>query len=184
MYFNVVIAGFGGQGVLLTGKVLVQAAMYEGKYVTWLPSYGPEMRGGTANCTVVISDEEIGSPITGNPMNAIILSLPSKDKFESLVKPGGVILFNSSLIEEPPKRNDVTNLCIPLNQIADELGQPRSLNIVSLGSFIERTKILSHDSLRKSIEEAFNKKVEFIDVNKKAYDLGINAVQNCTVLSK
>lgn len=178
MYFNLIIAGFGGQGVLLAGKVLVQAAIYEGKHVTWLPSYGPEMRGGTANCTIVVSDEEIGSPITGNPMNAIVLNLPSKEKFESLIKPGGIQLINSSLIEESPKRNDLQNFCIPLNKIAEELGQPRALNIVSLGAFIEKSKLIQHDNTKKAIEVLFNKKAEFIDINKKAYDLGVQYAQN------
>src|SRR3989339_97153 len=154
MGINVIIAGFGGQGVLMGGNILVHAAMYEGKYVTWMPSYGVEMRGGTANCTVVISEEEIGAPVVGHPQNVIALNLPSKDKFESLVKPGGLMIINSSLIEAKVMRDDINALYIPLNKMADELGEPRALNMIA-------------------IEEGFSKKPEVIEINKKALDLGI-----------
>jgi len=173
MGINVIIAGFGGQGVLMGGNILVHAAMYEGKYVTWMPSYGVEMRGGTANCTVVISEEEIGAPVVGHPQNVIALNLPSKDKFESLVKPGGLMIINSSLIEAKVMRDDINALYIPLNKMADELGEPRALNMIALGAYIEYKQIVTAESTRKAIEEGFSKKPEVIEINKKALDLGI-----------
>lgn len=173
MGINVVIAGFGGQGVLMGGNILVHAAMYEGKYVTWMPSYGVEMRGGTANCTVVISEEEIGSPVVGHPQNVIALNLPSKDKFEKQVKKNGLMIINSSLIDTKVKRDDINVLYIPLNKMADDLGESRSLNMIALGAYIEYTKLVTHENAKKAIEEGFSKKPEVIEINKKALALGI-----------
>lgn len=182
MYFNVIFAGFGGQGVLLTGNVLVHAAMHENKQVTWMPSYGVEMRGGTANCTVVISDEEIGAPVIGNPLNAVVFNLPSKDKFESLLKPEGFLMINSSLIVEKSKRDDISVFYIPLNQLAEELGEPRALNMIALGAFIEITKIVSPDNAKKALEESFSKKPGVIEINKKAIDIGVRFAQENQVV--
>lgn len=172
MSFNLIIAGFGGQGVLLVGSVLVRAAILDGKHVTWMPSYGVEMRGGTANCTVVISDEEIGSPVIGHPQNTIIFNLPSKDKFEPLMKSGGLMMVNSSLIEDKVKRKDLNVLYFPGNKMADELGEPKSLNMIAIGAFAEATKIVSIDNLKKALDEVFLKKQNLIEVNKKAIDMG------------
>ncbi|MGD9580574.1 MAG: 2-oxoacid:acceptor oxidoreductase family protein [Vampirovibrionia bacterium] len=173
MGINVIIAGFGGQGVLMGGSVLVHGAMYEGKYVTWMPSYGVEMRGGTANCTVVISEEEIGSPVIGRPQNVIALNLPSKQKFEKLLKPGGLMIINSSLIEAKVQREDVNVLYIPLNKMADELGESRSLNMIALGAYIELTKVVTAEHTLNAITECFSKKREVIEINKKALALGM-----------
>lgn len=177
MTINVILAGFGGQGILMGGNILVHAAMYEGKFVTWMPSYGVEMRGGTANCTVVISEEEIGSPVIGHPENIVVFNLPSKDKFEKLLKPGGLMIINSSLIEEKVFRDDINVLYIPLNKMAEELGEPRSLNMIALGAFIELTKVISPDNTKKAVEEAFAKKPNVIEINKKAIDVGVKYAQ-------
>jgi 2-oxoglutarate ferredoxin oxidoreductase subunit gamma len=177
MYFNVVFAGFGGQGVLMTGNVLVHAAMYDNKKVTWMPSYGVEMRGGTANCTVVISDEEIGSPVTGHPYNAVVFNLPSKEKFEPLIKSGGFIIVNSSLIEDKVQREDINVLYIPLNKIADDLGEPRALNMIALGAFIEYTGAVSLETTKKALDEAFKRKPTVVEINKEALDIGSKFVK-------
>lgn len=134
-----IIAGFGGQGVLLLGQMLAYAGMLEGKQVSWMPSYGPEMRGGTANCTVVISDEEIGSPVVSQPSCVIALNLPSLDKFEPMVKPGGLLLINSSLVDREPRRDDIKAVALPATEIASELGNIRVTNMVALGALVQLT---------------------------------------------
>ncbi len=123
MQTEIIIAGFGGQGVLFAGQVLAYAAMDNGHEVTWIPSYGPEMRGGTANCTVVIADEEIGSPLVRNPQAAVVLNLPSLERYEPVVTPGGVLVANSSLINRGPQRQDIKNVFLPANEIAESLGR-------------------------------------------------------------
>lgn len=125
MQQEVIIAGFGGQGVLFAGLLLAYAAMDEGKDVTWIPSYGPEMRGGTANCTVVVSDEEIGSPFVKNPSAVLAMNLPSLDKYEKLVKPGGVLVVNASMVNREVERKDINVVSLPANEIADEAGSER-----------------------------------------------------------
>jgi 2-oxoglutarate ferredoxin oxidoreductase subunit gamma len=152
MQIEVLIAGFGGQGVLFGGQVLTYAAMDSGKEVTWIPSYGPEMRGGTANCTVIISDEEIGSPLVRNPKAAIALNLPSLDKYESQVVSGGILVANASLINRGPQRSDITNVFIPVNEIAENLGDKRLLNMVALGALISQLPVLSLEAIEKALE--------------------------------
>ena len=152
MQQEVIIAGFGGQGVLFSGQLLAYTAMDEGKAVTWIPSYGPEMRGGTANCTVVISDEEIGSPFVKNPSAVIAMNLPSLDKFEKLVAPGGVLVVNSSMVDRAVERDDITVVSIPANEIAEELGSSRSSNMVMLGALLGNLDILSLEALEKGLE--------------------------------
>jgi len=152
MQTEIIIAGFGGQGVLFAGQVLAYAALDEGKMVTWIPSYGPEMRGGTANCTVIVSDEEIGSPLVRNPRAAIVLNLPSLDKYEPLVRPGGVLIANASLINRGPQRADITNVFIPANELAEELGNKRLLNMVALGALLSQMPVLTI----KAIEQALS----------------------------
>lgn len=152
MQTEVIIAGFGGQGVLFAGQVLTYAAMDNGREVTWIPSYGPEMRGGTANCTVIIADEEIGSPLVLNPQAAIVLNLPSLDKYEPLVKTGGVLVANASLINRGPQRNDITNVFIPANEIAEELGNKRLINMVTLGALLSQLPVLSIATIEKALE--------------------------------
>ena len=136
MQKEIIIAGFGGQGVLFGGQVLAYAAMDLGKEVTWIPSYGPEMRGGTANCTVVIGDEEIGSPLVKNPPLAIALNLPSFDKYESSLARGGYLVVNQSMVDRPARRDDIRVVLVPCNDIAEELGDKRLLNMVALGALL------------------------------------------------
>ncbi len=140
MQNDVIMAGFGGQGVLLIGKMLAYAGMHEGKEVSWLPSYGPEMRGGTANCTVVISDRPVGSPVIRSPRAVLAMNLPSLDKFEPDVRPGGLLLINTSLIARKSTRDDVTIIDVPANEIANELGNPRGANMVALGAYLGATE--------------------------------------------
>jgi 2-oxoglutarate ferredoxin oxidoreductase subunit gamma len=149
MYFDVIIAGYGGQGILLVGNILADAAMKEGKHVTYLPTYGVEMRGGTANCTVVISTEEIGSPIIGNPLSAIIMNEPSLLKFGNHLKTGGLLLFNSSLVNSQDIQNDkgVDLILIPVNEIAAQLGNAKLANMVALGAYVEKTRIIKESSI-------------------------------------
>ncbi len=172
MHNDVIIAGFGGQGVLLIGKMLAYAGMREGKEVSWLPSYGPEMRGGTANCTVVISDRPVGSPVVEHPRAAVVLNLPSLDKFESAVKAGGLLLVNSSLIERRAARSDVTEVRIPANEIANELDNPRGANMVALGAYLGATGAVSVETAEEIIRETFSAKPRFIDANLEAFRRG------------
>jgi 2-oxoglutarate ferredoxin oxidoreductase subunit gamma len=152
MQQEVIIAGFGGQGVLFAGQLLAYTAMDEGKAVTWIPSYGPEMRGGTANCTVVISDEEIGSPFVKNPTAVIAMNLPSLDKFEDLVKPGGVLVVNASMVDRPVAREDITVVNIPANDIAESLGSSRSANMVLLGALLGNLDLLPLEAVEKALD--------------------------------
>jgi 2-oxoglutarate ferredoxin oxidoreductase subunit gamma len=151
MQTEVIFAGFGGQGVLFAGQVLAFAAMDAGHDVTWMPSYGPEMRGGTANCTVVIADEEIGSPTVKYPRAAVVMNLPSLDKFEPLVTTGGVLIVNSSLVNRNPGRNDITWVMIPAQEIAETIGPRRLLNMVMLGALLEKLPILSMHELKAAL---------------------------------
>jgi 2-oxoglutarate ferredoxin oxidoreductase subunit gamma len=136
MQKEIIVAGFGGQGVLFAGQVLAYAAMDLGKEVTWIPSYGPEMRGGTANCTVVIADEEIGSPLVQFPPLAIALNLPSFDKYEAEMQTGGVLVVNSSMVDRGAKRDDITTILVPANEIAEEIGDKKLTNMVTVGALL------------------------------------------------
>jgi 2-oxoglutarate ferredoxin oxidoreductase subunit gamma len=152
MLTDIIIAGFGGQGVLFAGQLLAYAAMDEGRDVTWIPSYGPEMRGGTANCTVVISDEEIGSPLASHPTAVVAMNLPSLDKYEPLVKPGGVLIVNSSIVNREPVRSDIHWVMIPGNEIAESLGDRRMTNMVMLGGLLANLPVLSLDALARALK--------------------------------
>lgn len=152
MQTEIVFSGFGGQGALFAGQILAFAAMDAGKEVTWVPSYGPEMRGGTANCQVIVADEEIGSPLTRTPSAAVIFNLPSLDKFEPQVVPGGLIVVNSSLVNRGVSRKDVKAIMIPAQEIAEELGNRRLLNMVLLGALLEALPILPHGAIEKALE--------------------------------
>lgn len=136
MHSEIIISGFGGQGVLFAGQVLAYAAMETGLHVTWIPSYGPEMRGGTAHCTVIISTEEIGSPLVRHPTAVIALNQPSFDKYEAVVAPGGALILNSSLITHTTQRTDIRVVPVPANKIADELGNGKLANIVLVGALL------------------------------------------------
>lgn len=159
MHEEIIISGFGGQGALFAGQLLAYAGMDCGKHVTWIPSYGPEMRGGTAHCTVVISDEPIGSPLVRHPSAAIALNLPSLDKYEGLVKPQGLLIYNSSLIERSVYRTDVAVLAVPANKISEEEtcalidgGDVRLANVASLGTLLQATGILPLEVVEAALE--------------------------------
>ncbi len=181
MQNDVIMAGFGGQGILLIGKMLAYAGMREGKEVSWLPSYGPEMRGGTANCTVVISDRPVGSPVIQSPRAVVAMNLPSLDKFESDVRPGGLLLVNTSLIERKPTRTDVTVIEVPANQIANELGNRRGANMVALGAYLGATDAVSVDEIIEVIRETFAAKPGVVDININALHRGHEIGAACTV---
>ncbi|MCJ7774681.1 MAG: 2-oxoacid:acceptor oxidoreductase family protein [Desulfobacterales bacterium] len=175
MQKDVMFAGFGGQGILLMGKLLALAAMDEGREVTWVPSYGAEMRGGTANCNVVISDRPIGSPVIRNPMHLVVMNRPSLEKYSSLVKPKGVILINSSLVTASSKREDIDELSVPANDIAMEIGSIKSANIVALAAFVARSQFVDFDLLRECVKYEFSKSEELIALNMEALDRGKKA---------
>jgi 2-oxoglutarate ferredoxin oxidoreductase subunit gamma len=136
MQKEIIISGFGGQGVLFAGQILAYAAMDQGKHVTWIPSYGPEMRGGTANCTVVIADEEIGSPLVKHPSAAIALNLPSLDKYEPLVVTDGALVINQSMVDRGAKRGDLRVASVPANEIAEQIGDKKLTNMVTVGALL------------------------------------------------
>jgi 2-oxoglutarate ferredoxin oxidoreductase subunit gamma len=159
IYHDVIIAGFGGQGILLIGNILASAAMTEGKHVTFLPTYGVEMRGGTANCTVVISTQEIGSPVIGKPLSAVIMNGPSLMKFENHLKPGGLLLLNSSLVDPGDvSRKEVELIPIPLNEIASQLGNAKLANMVALGAYVEKTRVIKGASIPDALSDVLDKR--------------------------
>jgi len=168
-------AGFGGQGILLMGKILAHAAMEEGLEVAWVPSYGPEMRGGTAYCTVVVGDRPIGSPIIKNPMHLVAMNRPSLEKFASTVKPDGVILINSSLISVDSGRDDIDELKVAAVDIAKEIGSVKAANIVALAAFVARSKVVDFERLRNCVKEEFARKAKLIPMNMTALDQGFEA---------
>ena len=152
MQTEIIIAGFGGQGVLFAGQLLAYAAMDEGREVTWIPSYGPEMRGGTANCTVVISNEEIGSPQVRHPQALVTMNLPSMDKYEGVLKSGGLLVINASLVNRLPKRQDIRFVSIPASEIAEELGERRLTNMVLLGGLLANLPVISLEAIDRALQ--------------------------------
>jgi 2-oxoglutarate ferredoxin oxidoreductase subunit gamma len=165
MQSDVIIAGFGGQGVLLIGKMLAYAGMHRGLEVSWMPSYGPEMRGGTANCSVVLSDRPIGSPVIQSPRCLMVLNLPSLDKFEDDVKPGGLIVVNTSLVPREVRRTDVRVCKVPGNDVAVELKNPRGVNMVMLGAFLGATGVLEVPEIEPLVHETFGAKPRVVEAN-------------------
>ncbi len=172
MQRDVIMAGFGGQGILLIGKILAYAGMHEGKQVSWLPSYGPEMRGGTCNCTVVVSDKPVGSPVIRSPRAVLAMNLPSLEKFEPDVRPGGLLLINSSLIDRGSERDDLTVIEVPANEVAADLGNPRGANMVALGAYLGATDAVSLDEVIEVVRETFAARPAVIDVNIEALRTG------------
>ena len=164
---KIIIAGFGGQGVLSLGQFIAYSAINNGLEVTWLPSYGPEMRGGTANCSVVVSDQPVASPIIARPDCLIAMNRPSLDKFVDAVRPGGLIIVNSSLI-------DVKVVYINANDVALEVGNVKTANIVVLGAYIKQSGLLPYDAVYNTIDKIFAKKPKVIPMNKLAFDKGYN----------
>lgn len=174
---KIIIAGFGGQGVVLAGNVLAQAALIENKNVAAMVSYGAEVRGGTANCTLIISDHEIASPVVENPTIAIILNQPSLDKFEGEVAKNGLIVLNSSLVQREVKRKDLQVIKIPATGIANELGNAKVANIVLVGAFIKKTNLLSLNTISANLNNFFPKsKQDLVEINKQALRKGAELV--------
>ncbi len=174
MSHEIIIAGFGGQGVLLMGQLITYAGMIEGKNVSWLPSYGPEMRGGTTNCRVIVSDGPVGSPVVTEADSVIVFNRPSLDKFESFLKPGGNLFINSSLIDKKATRDDVKPFYILANDAAMSLGNAKVTNLIMLGAFIAATGLVKKESIMKAVEKVFGeKKADLIAINEQAYDDGV-----------
>lgn len=170
---ELIIAGFGGQGIMFTGTLLSQAAMIEGKFVTYFPSYGAEVRGGTANCCVTIDDTTIGSPVIINPDSLVILNKPSLDRFRPRLKKDGVLVLNSTLIEDEVKETDAKVVRLPATGIAEQIGQIRVANIVALGKYLAIRKIVNKESVIQALEVLLSgKKKELLDLNKKALIAG------------
>jgi 2-oxoglutarate ferredoxin oxidoreductase subunit gamma len=176
---KIIFAGFGGQGVMLMGQLITYAGMFEDKEVSWLPSYGPEMRGGTANCNVVVSDEPVASPVISfNATTAVMMNLPSLDKFEPEVIAGGKLMINSSLIEKKSERTDIDVYYVPANEIAVELGNVKAANMVMLGAYIELTKIVKPESVIKALTKIFGTaKAHLIPLNEEALKKGAAVVK-------
>ena len=175
---KIIIAGFGGQGVVLAGNILARAAVMENKHVTGMVSYGAEMRGGTANSTVIISDKKIASPLVVTPDVAIILNQPSLDKFEPSIAENGLAVINTSLVSQPGSRDDIDRVNIEASDIANSLGNKRTANIVILGAFIKKTNLLKPESVIRAIEELFSsKKPALVEVNIKAFSAGLDGVK-------
>lgn len=179
MQVETVFAGFGGQGVLLAGKILAEVGMTMGKEVVWLPSYGPEMRGGTANCTVIIADEPIASPIVSNPRDAVVMNRPSLEKFAPALQPGGFVVVNTSLISVRPERKDLVLIEVPANEIAIEAGTGKAANMVMLGAYVAATGVVTLDALLEQAKREFAKKPKLVAVNiacvERGYGLGKTA---------
>ena len=173
-----IFAGFGGQGTLLIGKFLAMACMLNGQHVSWLPSYGPEMRGGTANCSVIISDDEIASPLVAHPDGLVAMNEPSLDKFVNDVKPGGVIVVNSSMVEKKCDRKDVTVIYCNANNIAESVGNPKGANVAILGALMSRYDFVPEDKLMEAIRiELGERKAKFLPGNIAAYEAGMKAAK-------
>ena len=173
MQNEIIISGFGGQGTLYAGQLLAYAAMDEGKHVTWIPSYGPEMRGGTANCTVVVSDEEIGSPTVKHPKAVLALNLPSLDKYENMIAPGGCLVVNESMVNRKPERTDIRVVLLPANEIAREIGNERATNMVMLGALLANMDILPIEALEKALKNHTAQRLQkFVEMNIQALRRG------------
>ncbi|MBQ9354146.1 MAG: 2-oxoacid:acceptor oxidoreductase family protein [Clostridia bacterium] len=174
---EILIAGFGGQGVLFAGKLLAHIGLHENKQLSWLPSYGPEMRGGTANCSVIISDEPVGSPIVTKPDILIAMNLPSLDKYENDVVPGGVIIVDSSLVTRKVNRDDVTVFYIPATSMANEINAPTLANMIIIGKLIKETNVVSYSEIDNVLAKIVSARHQnLLEINKKAIDAGYNYI--------
>lgn len=173
MHDEIIFSGFGGQGALFAGQLLAYAASDNGLHVTWIPSYGPEMRGGTAHCTVVVSDEPIGSPLVRRPSSVVALNLPSFEKYEALVKSGGLLVYNRSLVDRPQVRDDIRYVPVPANEIAEQLGNVRQANVVLLGGYLAATGVLPLDAVEVALDNHLpGRQRRFLDSNKEALRRG------------
>jgi 2-oxoglutarate ferredoxin oxidoreductase subunit gamma len=184
MQTEIILSGFGGQGIMFAGQLVAYTAMDAGLEVTWIPSYGPEMRGGTANCTVIISDEQIGSPSVRNPKAALVFNLPSYEKYISLVSPGGVFVANSSMIDREPQRNDVEEVFIPANDIAESIGNIRLANMIMIGSLIKKLPVLTIEQLDQGLNDHIPEKHRnLIELNCRALREGFTYTESERVMS-
>lgn len=178
MMEQIIIAGFGGQGVLSMGKMLAEAGMVEGKNVSWLPSYGPEMRGGTANVNVIISDSWVGSPVVTQGTAVIVMNRPSLETFEANVAPGGMLFVNSSLIDVKAKRSDINVFYVPVNEIAEGMGNAKVANMVMLGAYLGKKPIVGVETVLDQLKEVLGpSKAHLIELNRKAIEKGAASVK-------
>ncbi len=178
MHEEIIFSGFGGQGALFAGQLLAHAALEAGKAVTWIPSYGPEIRGGTAHCTVVVSDDEIGSPMVRRPMSVVALNAPSFLKYEPLVKPGGLMVYNSSLVETAPSRQDIRYVAVPANLIGEELGNARQANVACLGAYLAATQLLPLETVETALDRHLSERQrKYLASNKQALRRGAAVVE-------
>lgn len=173
MQQEIIVSGFGGQGTLFAGQLLAYAAMDSGYYVTWIPSYGPEMRGGKARCTVVVSDEEIGSPLVRRPSAVIALNIPSMEAFEPAVKPGGVLVVNSSLVPRQSRREDIRVIYAPASDMAIDLGNIRLANVICLAALVRATGVVSLEAVKRALDDHLPERHRrLLGLNKEAMDKG------------
>jgi 2-oxoglutarate ferredoxin oxidoreductase subunit gamma len=178
MHEEVIISGFGGQGALFAGQLLTYTGLDEGRQVTWIPSYGPEMRGGTAHCIVIISDDDIGSPIISRPTMCVVMNPPSMDKYEPLVKSGGLLVANSTLVRSKSERDDIDVVYIPANELAAELGNVKMANVVLLGAMLGKREILPLEGIKRTLEQHIpERRKHIIEPNKRALDRGVEYVR-------
>lgn len=185
MHEEVIISGFGGQGALFAGQLLAYTGMDEGWHVTWIPSYGPEMRGGTAHCVVIISDDDIGSPIIRNPTVCIVMNPPSMEKYEPLVKSGGLLVVNSTLVRTRSEREEIEVVYVPANDLAAELGNVRMANVVLLGAMLGMREILPIEGIKRTLERHLPpERRRFIEPNKRALDRGVEYVRKQVEVEK
>ncbi|UCE66958.1 MAG: 2-oxoacid:acceptor oxidoreductase family protein [Candidatus Zixiibacteriota bacterium] len=177
MYQGIIMSGFGGQGIISGGIMLAYAGMIEGKNVTFFPAYGAEMRGGTANCSVVVSSDPVASPVVGSPDSLLIMNEPSLARFEDSLKPDGLMIINSSLVNSRSTRTDITAIEIPVSDLAEEVGNIKTANMVILGAYAKKTGAVSIDALKNSIAKVYLRASEsMVELNKKAIDKGAEAV--------
>lgn len=175
---EIIIAGFGGQGILLLGKLIAEAGLLLNKEVSWIPSYGPEMRGGTANCHVIISEESIGSPVVASPNVLLVLNKPSLAKYEPKVKSGGLMILNSSLVDVAPSRGDLRSVLLPATDMADRLGNTKLTNLVMMGAFLALSDCIDLPSVEASLRKTVGKKrPELLELNLQALNEGMRFVR-------
>jgi 2-oxoglutarate ferredoxin oxidoreductase subunit gamma len=174
MHEEVIVSGFGGQGALFAGQLLTYTGLDEGWHVSWIPSYGPEMRGGTAHCTVILSDEDIGSPIIREPSVCIVMNPESMDKYEPLVAPGGLLVVNSTLVRRKAVRNDIEVLYVPANDLAAELGNVRMANVILLGAMLGSREIVPIEGVKRTLDRHIpERRKHIIEPNKRALERGV-----------
>ncbi len=173
-----IVAGFGGQGVMITGRLLGQVACDNGKEAMFLPRYGPEQRGGTASCTVILSDEEVGSPIVGQADSIMAFNQPSLNRFVGSLKKGGTLFVNSNLCKVDDLEGDMEIVALPIDEMAKDLGHSRVANIIMLGAFAKKTGLFTKEELLKSVRKLLGKKKDLIPLNEKAVEVGMNAIED------